>query len=339
VVVALDQAVKKNDVLNFFVVLKFVKDHALEEGYYPVFTDFRWCILLVYLFLGIAVNLPPGAENTLGLEPLEKAPTVDVFARLLKTLSNKPMTQPCVEFKSSNGFSSLACSHRTNSGFLYGMRKSFLFVSKPVVYVRHEDIACVGEGSSPLVSSVFFRVDPCGRHLLRSDAVFRFENFKKTENNNVVSLDFNQIDRRDFQPLVDFCQFSGLKIKNLKEGGKSTAAAAAPTVAEEGERSGENKRPRRNAANVKIFSTRFECKYSIFSTRFECKYSIFSTRFECSFSPHPRAVLTMTMTMTIQRAVTTRRPIVLLLLPAAAAAAPPPAPRTARAKMGKMSSR
>ena len=49
----------------------------------------------------------------------------------------------CFYFCSSNNQTAITCSHRATSGFLYPLDKGFIFVHKPAVYVKFEDIVCV----------------------------------------------------------------------------------------------------------------------------------------------------------------------------------------------------
>ena len=44
---------------------------------------------------------------------------------------------------SHSGLSAVSCGHKSNTGFLYPMDKGLIFVHKPTVYVKYEQVACV----------------------------------------------------------------------------------------------------------------------------------------------------------------------------------------------------
>ena len=44
------------------------------------------------------------------------------------------------DFKSSEGNPCLKCSVRTHQGWLYLFRRSFLYITKPVLYIKFEEL-------------------------------------------------------------------------------------------------------------------------------------------------------------------------------------------------------
>jgi len=46
-------------------------------------------------------------------------------------------------FRSSGGYSAVKCSVKASEGYLYFLQKSLLFITKPVIYVKTEEILSV----------------------------------------------------------------------------------------------------------------------------------------------------------------------------------------------------
>ena len=70
---------------------------------------------------------------------------------------------PFVCHSSHSGLSAVSCGHKSNTGFLYPMDKGLIFVHKPTVYVKYEQIACVNfarvSGGGSASRSFDFEVD------------------------------------------------------------------------------------------------------------------------------------------------------------------------------------
>jgi len=64
---------------------------------------------------------------------------------------------------SHSGLSAVSCGHKSNTGFLYPLDKGLIFVHKPTVYVKYEQIACVNfarvSGGGGASRSFDFEVD------------------------------------------------------------------------------------------------------------------------------------------------------------------------------------
>lgn len=84
----------------------------------------------------------------------------------------------CFPFYSSGAFSSISCSYKAGSGFLYPLERGFMFVPKPPVHIRFDEISCVN----------FARVQSGGGMSSRS---FDFE----VEHKNGSVITFSSIDK------------------------------------------------------------------------------------------------------------------------------------------------
>ncbi len=92
-----------------------------------------------------------------------------------------------------SGTQTVSCSYKSNSGFLYPLERGFIYIHKPPLHIRFEEIACVnfarGTGSS------------------------RYFDFEiETRNGNVYV--FSSIEKDEYSPLFDFVSNKKLRVKN-----------------------------------------------------------------------------------------------------------------------------
>uniref|UniRef100_A0A8C9WUL7 FACT complex subunit SSRP1 n=1 Tax=Sander lucioperca TaxID=283035 RepID=A0A8C9WUL7_SANLU len=119
----------------------------------------------------------------------------EMVSRVMKALVNQPSRQ--------NTFSHIpqciTCSYKASSGLLYPLERGFIYVHKPPVHLRFEEISCVN----------FAR----GTTTTRS---FDFEIETKQGN----QYTFSSIEREEYGKLFDFVNAKKLNIKNrgFKEG-------------------------------------------------------------------------------------------------------------------------
>ncbi|RDD41116.1 FACT complex subunit SSRP1 [Trichoplax sp. H2] len=123
-----------------------------------------------------------------------EGPIYEIFSRLLKALTDRKITLPGA-FIGSTKSSSVSCSHKNSSGFLYPLSRGFIYVHKPPVHIRPDEIVCVN----------FARVSGGG-----TIKTFDFEVITK----NSVIYTFSNIDKSDYTPLYDYTKKNNLPIKN-----------------------------------------------------------------------------------------------------------------------------
>lgn len=73
-------------------------------------------------------------------QPTMKGKQFDVVTRVFKALTDRKVLVPGMNFSSKIGGSCVRCNLKANDGYLYCMEKSFFFVKKPLMYIRHTDI-------------------------------------------------------------------------------------------------------------------------------------------------------------------------------------------------------
>uniref|UniRef100_A0A3B4AEG9 FACT complex subunit SSRP1 n=1 Tax=Periophthalmus magnuspinnatus TaxID=409849 RepID=A0A3B4AEG9_9GOBI len=124
----------------------------------------------------------------------------EMVSRVMKALVNRKITVPG-NFQGHSGAQCITCSYKTSSGLLYPLERGFIYVHKPPVHLRFEEISCVN----------FAR----GTTTTRS---FDFEIETKQGN----QFTFSSIEREEYGKLFDFVNAKKLNIKNrgFKEGMK-----------------------------------------------------------------------------------------------------------------------
>uniref|UniRef100_A0A3P8VIM4 FACT complex subunit SSRP1 n=1 Tax=Cynoglossus semilaevis TaxID=244447 RepID=A0A3P8VIM4_CYNSE len=124
----------------------------------------------------------------------------EMVSRVMKALVNRKITVPG-NFQGHSGTQCITCSYKASSGLLYPLERGFIYVHKPPVHLRFEEISCVN----------FAR----GTTTTRS---FDFEIETKQGN----QYTFSSIEREEYGKLFDFVNAKKLNIKNrgFKEGMK-----------------------------------------------------------------------------------------------------------------------
>ncbi|MBN3305407.1 SSRP1 protein, partial [Amia calva] len=124
----------------------------------------------------------------------------EMVSRVMKALVNRKITVPG-NFQGHSGAQCITCSYKASSGLLYPLERGFIYVHKPPVHLRFDEISCVN----------FAR----GTTTTRS---FDFE----IETKQGAQYTFSSIEREEYGKLFDFVNAKKLNIKNrgFKEGMK-----------------------------------------------------------------------------------------------------------------------
>uniref|UniRef100_A0A8D2MAK2 FACT complex subunit SSRP1 n=1 Tax=Zonotrichia albicollis TaxID=44394 RepID=A0A8D2MAK2_ZONAL len=126
----------------------------------------------------------------------------EMVSRVMKALVNRKITVPG-NFQGHSGAQCITCSYKASSGLLYPLERGFIYVHKPPVHIRFDEISFVN----------FAR----GTTTTRS---FDFE----IETKQGTQYTFSSIEREEYGKLFDFVNAKKLNIKNrgLKEGMKQS---------------------------------------------------------------------------------------------------------------------
>jgi structure-specific recognition protein 1 len=124
----------------------------------------------------------------------------EIVAKLFKLVIGINIIIPG-EFKTSGGHAGLKCHVGNQEGLLFPLNKSLIFIKKPVIYVRLDDISHVE----------FHRVS--GGHGVRG---FDFEIKLK----NGITTTFSGADRRELESIMNYFDKNKVSVKTVEESAK-----------------------------------------------------------------------------------------------------------------------
>ncbi|XP_058803231.1 FACT complex subunit Ssrp1 [Phymastichus coffea] len=127
-----------------------------------------------------------------------KGPTFEVFGKIMKTIINRKITGPG-HFVGHSNSPAIGCSYKAAAGYLYPLERGFIYVHKPPIHIRFEEISSVN----------FAR----GGGSTRS---FDFE----IELKNGTQHTFSSIEKEEYGKLFDFINNKKLHVKNRGKGDK-----------------------------------------------------------------------------------------------------------------------
>jgi structure-specific recognition protein 1 len=171
-VLGLDQPLRQGQQLNNFLVFTMPKD------------------------LAIVPNLREDKMKAYDMPLGNTQPVHVILAKLLKDMSAKPIIAPASELVTANGCHCIRASHKAQAGNLFPMKKSMIFITKPVVWIRYDDIDRIE----------FVKGVQRGRSF---DVIV----FRKSQD----VVEFAQMEVQDIQALANFWKDVGLKLENMGE--------------------------------------------------------------------------------------------------------------------------
>ena len=128
-------------------------------------------------------------------------PLHEILSRILKAMTKISIVIPA-GFKSEKGTEAIKCSVRAQDGYLYPLQKSFIFIHKPVTYIRHEEIL-----------------------YLEFNRISEFAASGRSFDINIVNkktgqMSFTGIDKQEFKPLIEYLKTKDLRVRNGDDEGK-----------------------------------------------------------------------------------------------------------------------
>ncbi|GIY29909.1 FACT complex subunit SSRP1 [Caerostris darwini] len=126
-------------------------------------------------------------------------PTFEVISRVMKAIVQRKITVPG-SFKGHSGTQAVTCSYRAGNGLLYPLERGLIYVHKPPVHIRFDEIACV--------------------NFARSGGSTRSFDFEIEIKTGMVHT-FSSIEKEEYGRLFDFINLKKLRIKNCNLGLKS----------------------------------------------------------------------------------------------------------------------
>ncbi|CAG4971332.1 unnamed protein product [Colias eurytheme] len=127
-------------------------------------------------------------------------PTYEVLAKIMKVIINRRVTGPG-DFLGHHKTPAIACSYKAAAGYLYPLEKGFIYVHKPPVHIRFEEIASVNfaRGGASSTKSFDFEIE------LKQGSVHTFSSIEKGE----------------YDKLFDYITSKKLHVKNTGKNDKA----------------------------------------------------------------------------------------------------------------------
>ena len=118
--------------------------------------------------------------------------TYEVMGTIMKAMVNRKITIPG-NFVGHSGTPAVGCSVKAAAGYLYPLERGFIYVHKPPIHIRFEEIASV--------------------NFARGGGSTRSFDFEVETKNGVVHT-FSSIEKEEYNRLYDFINSKKLRIKN-----------------------------------------------------------------------------------------------------------------------------
>lgn len=109
------------------------------------------------------------------LEKEMKGPTFQLVSKVMKALVNRKITVPGA-FMGHSGTPAVSCSYKAASGFIYPLERGIMFVYKPPIFIKFEDVNTVNFARSGGTNRSF----DIEVHT-RGDTVYTFSSIEKDE--------------------------------------------------------------------------------------------------------------------------------------------------------------
>jgi len=185
----------------FFFCLKISLDPPIKQGQ----TRYHF---LIWLFnkdeemeLDLGVTDEQLQEKFEGkLEKHMRGPSYELISKIMKNLLGRRITVPGT-FTGHSGTNAISCAYKNANGFLYPLERGFIYVHKPPIHVRFEEIAAVNFGRSE-VSTRSFDLE--------------------IETKAGTTYNFTSIEKEEYSRLYDFVTNKKVPIRNVGKKSEAT---------------------------------------------------------------------------------------------------------------------
>jgi len=171
--VNLDPPIKQGQTRYHYLVLSFMQDEETE--------------------LELDIGEEELQEKYEGkLEKEMKGPTFEILSKLMKVICGRKVTVPG-SFKGHSNTPAISCSYKAASGFVYPLERGFIFVYKPPIFIKYEDIKNVNFARSG-----------------GSNRSFDIEIHTRGDS----SYTFSSIEKEEYHKLFDFLKSKKINVKS-----------------------------------------------------------------------------------------------------------------------------
>ncbi|EAN31481.2 Structure-specific recognition protein (SSRP1) family protein [Theileria parva strain Muguga] len=154
-ILGLSQSMRQGQTRYAYIVMQFESDHETK----------------------VDLNLQEQDLKQYKLDKVLEGKTYNVVSRLFGSLVNRSIVVPG-DFKSEKGDSAISCTYKATSGHLFPLNRSLLFIVKPVIFIRFEDIVSVEfSRTGATTQNRFFAILVS----MRGNIEYEFTNIDKTE--------------------------------------------------------------------------------------------------------------------------------------------------------------
>ncbi|CAI6352029.1 unnamed protein product [Macrosiphum euphorbiae] len=180
----------------FFVVSL---DPPIKQGQ----TRYHYLVLLFNMEEETSIELPFTDEEIEAkyagkLTKEISGPTYEVLAQVMKAIVNRKITTPA-SFKGHSGTSAIGCSYKAAAGYVYPLERGFIYIHKPPIHIRFEEISSV--------------------NFARGGGSTRSFDFEIELKNGVIHT-FSSIEKEEYGSLYDFINAKKLRVKNTGKSDK-----------------------------------------------------------------------------------------------------------------------
>lgn len=148
------------------------------------------------------------------LQPVMRGSLSNLIAKTFKVIAKKKVFIPG-KFSNANQQSCVKCALRANEGLLYPLEKQFVFIHKPPILIRFNE-----------VESVEFQRYAGGQGSTRNFDLCVTLKGSASVGSNQQEYIFSGIDRSDYSSLYNFLSGKSIKIKNLQDSVVEMVASA-----------------------------------------------------------------------------------------------------------------
>ncbi|MCL4128187.1 UNVERIFIED_CONTAM: hypothetical protein GTU68_024625, partial [Idotea baltica] len=128
------------------------------------------------------------------IEKEMSGPQYEVISRIYKGLCNRKIVTPG-NFLGHSGTPAISCSYKAAAGYLYPLERGFIYVHKPPVHIRFDEISVI--------------------NFARSGSTTRSFDFEIECRNGTMNT-FSSIEKGEYTKLYDYVTSKKLRIKNRK---------------------------------------------------------------------------------------------------------------------------
>lgn len=197
------------------IVLQLNRDRPIYQGQ----TVYRYIVLQIKKDTLVDIKTKANPELTASYPHLAQlqneysGPQFQVFVDVLHAVGNINLIQPGNHFKSTQGQPCIKANLKAQPGWLYLLKQSIIFIPKPVLYFRVEDVMAVD----------FHRITPNGKQF----------DLKVTIKEEKKEVEFMGIEKPELDALVDY--FKARQVKVIMEQKEPTKVMVAGDEDDESE--------------------------------------------------------------------------------------------------------